>query len=137
MKPITIDPQLQSVLEHLNAARKDFSEAYTRITNEGAKKYSFMLRDFLTDIESAISETSCLATSKIELDLMREYNIRKEENNMGQNVYADPQLQAAYEKGLKAGRVEGMIAYQKHLIENLQKENAVLVKRLEAERKSD
>ena len=52
---------------------------------------------------------------------------------MGQNVYADPQLQAAYEKGLKPGRVEGMIAYQKHLIENLQKENAVLVKRLETE----
>ena len=58
-------------------------------------------------------------------------------DNMGQNVYADPQLQAAYEKGLKVGRVEGMIAYQKHLIENLQKENAVLVKRLEAERKPD
>ncbi len=56
---------------------------------------------------------------------------------MGQNVYAAPKLQAAYEKGLKAGRVEGMIAYQKHLIENLQKENAVLVKRLEAERKPD
>ena len=37
MKPITIDPQLQSVLEHLNAARKDFSEAYIRITNEGQK----------------------------------------------------------------------------------------------------
>lgn len=37
MKPITIDPQLQSVLEHLNAARKDFSEAYTRITNEGQR----------------------------------------------------------------------------------------------------
>ena len=35
---------------------------------------------------------------------------------MGQNVYADPQLQAAYEKGLKVGRVEGMIAYQKHQI---------------------
>ena len=77
-RPITIDPQLQSVLEHLNAARKDFSEAYTRITNEGAKNYSSMLRDFLTDIESAIGETSCLATSKIELDLMREYN-REEE----------------------------------------------------------
>lgn len=46
MKPITIDSQLQSVLEHLNAARKDFSEAYTRITNEGAKNYSTMLRDF-------------------------------------------------------------------------------------------
>ena len=79
MKPITIDPQLQSVLEHLNAARKDFSEAYTRITNEGAKNYSTMLRHFMTDIESAIGETSCLATSKIELDLMREYNTRKEE----------------------------------------------------------
>lgn len=79
MKPITIDPQLQSVLEHLNAARKDFSEAYTRITNEGAKNYPSMLRDFMTDMESAISETSCLATSKIEIDLMREYNTRKEE----------------------------------------------------------
>ena len=79
MKPITIDSQLQSVLEHLNAARKDFSEAYIRITNEGVKNYSTMLRDFMTDIESAIGETSCLATSKIELDLMREYNIRKEE----------------------------------------------------------
>lgn len=33
----------------------------------------------MTDIESAIGETSCLATSKIELDLMREYNTRKEE----------------------------------------------------------
>lgn len=77
-QPITIDPQLQSVLEHLNAARKDFSEAYTRITNEGAKNYPSMLRDFMADMESAISETSCLATSKIELDLMREYNIEEE-----------------------------------------------------------
>ena len=56
---------------------------------------------------------------------------------MGQNVYADPILQAADEIGLKVGRVEGMIAFQLHLIENLQKENAVLVKRLEAERKPD
>lgn len=79
MKPITIDSQLQSVLEHLNAARKDFSEAYTRITNEGAKNYSSMLRDFMSDIESAIGETSCLATSKIEIDLRREYNIEEEE----------------------------------------------------------
>ena len=79
MKPITIDSQLQSVLEHLNAARKDFSEAYTCITNEGAKNYSSMLRDFMSDIESAIGETSCLATSKIEIDLRREYNIEEEE----------------------------------------------------------
>lgn len=47
MKPITIDPQLQSVLEHLNAARKDFSEAYIRITNEGAKKIFFYASGFL------------------------------------------------------------------------------------------
>jgi len=72
MKPITIDPQLQSVLEHLIAARKDFSEAYTRLANEGVKEYSSMLKDFTSDIESAISETSCLATSKIEYDLKRE-----------------------------------------------------------------
>ncbi len=61
----------------------------------------------------------------------------RRKNNMGQNVYTDSQLQAAYEKGLRVGRVEGMIAYQKHLIENLQKENAALVKRLEAVKKSD
>lgn len=53
---------------------------------------------------------------------------------MGQNVYADPQLQAAYEKGLKAGRIEGMIAYQKHLIENLQKENELLNKQLQKQK---
>lgn len=79
MKPITIDPQLQSVLEHLNAARKDFSEAYTRIMNDGAKTHSSMLQDFLINIESIIDDTSCLITSKIENDLMREYNTWKEE----------------------------------------------------------
>ena len=79
MKPITIDPQLLSVLEHLNAARKDFSEAYTRIMNDGAKNHSSMLQDFLINIESIIDDTSCLITSKIENDLMREYNTWKEE----------------------------------------------------------
>ncbi len=46
MKPITIDPQLQSVLEHLNAARKDFSEAYIRITNEGGKELLYHASGF-------------------------------------------------------------------------------------------
>lgn len=47
--------------------------------------------------------------------------------------YSSPQeddLQAAYEKGRKVGRLEGMIAYQKHLVGNLQKENEKLTTQL-------
>jgi len=36
------------------------------------------------------------------------------------------------EKARKIGRIEGMIVYQKHLIENLQKENAKLVMELKS-----
>lgn len=47
--------------------------------------------------------------------------------------YGSPQeddLKAAYEKGRKVGRLEGMIAYQKHLVGNLQKENEKLTTQL-------
>lgn len=40
------------------------------------------------------------------------------------------EVQAAYEKGRKVGRLEGMIAYQKHLVGNLQKENEKLTTQL-------
>lgn len=40
------------------------------------------------------------------------------------------EVQAAYEKGRRVGRIEGMIAYQKHLVGNLQKENEKFVKQL-------
>lgn len=37
-----------------------------------------------------------------------------------------------FERGRKIGRLEGMIAYQKHLTENLQKENQKLTVQLKA-----
>ena len=39
-------------------------------------------------------------------------------------------VQAAYEKGRKIGRIEGMIAYQRHLVRNLQKDNEKLSEQL-------
>lgn len=39
-------------------------------------------------------------------------------------------FQRGFSAGLKQGRIEGMIAYQKHLVENIQKENASLTKKL-------
>lgn len=40
--------------------------------------------------------------------------------------YTAEDLKQSYEKGLKVGRLQGMIAYQKKLVENLQKDNAAL-----------
>lgn len=40
------------------------------------------------------------------------------------------EIQAAYEKGRKVGRIEGMIAYQRHLVGNLQKDNEKLGEQL-------
>lgn len=44
--------------------------------------------------------------------------------------YTAEELNAAYQKGRRVGQVEGMIAYQKRLVENLQKDNASLNKKL-------
>lgn len=48
--------------------------------------------------------------------------------------YLTEELQAAYEDGRRIGRTEGMIIYQRHLIENLQKENAQLNQRLQEQK---
>lgn len=40
------------------------------------------------------------------------------------------EVQAAYEKGRKIGRIEGMITYQRHLVGNLQKDNEKLAEQL-------
>ena len=40
--------------------------------------------------------------------------------------YAEEDLKQSYEKGLKVGRLQGMIAYQKKLVENLQRDNISL-----------
>ena len=48
--------------------------------------------------------------------------------------YSTPELQAAYDAGRRIGRIEGMISYQRHLIENLQKENVQLNQKLETQK---
>lgn len=40
------------------------------------------------------------------------------------------EVQAAYEKGRKVGRIEGMLTYQRHLLGNLQKDNEKLSEQL-------
>lgn len=54
--------------------------------------------------------------------------------NMKQTDYPTPELQAAYEDGRRIGRIEGMIAYQRHLIENLQRENKQLNQKLQEQK---
>lgn len=44
--------------------------------------------------------------------------------------YTEEDLRTAYQKGRRVGQVEGMIAYQKRLVENLQKDNVSLNKKL-------
>lgn len=44
--------------------------------------------------------------------------------------YTEEEMNDAYQKGREVGRVEGMIAYQKRLVENLQKDNASLNQKL-------
>lgn len=53
---------------------------------------------------------------------------------MKQTDYPTPELKAAYEDGMAIGRTEGMIIYQRHLIENLQKENAQLNQKLQEQK---
>lgn len=44
--------------------------------------------------------------------------------------YTEEDLKDAYQKGRRVGQVEGMITYQKRLVENLQKDNASLNEKL-------
>lgn len=48
--------------------------------------------------------------------------------------YSTLELQAAYDAGRRIGRIEGMISYQRHLIENLQKENVQLNQKLQTQK---
>ena len=43
----------------------------------------------------------------------------------------EEEINAAYKKGKDEGRIEGMLAYQKRLIENLQRDNASLNQKLQ------
>lgn len=53
---------------------------------------------------------------------------------MKQTEYPTPELRAAYEDGRQIGQLEGMIIYQRHLIENLQKENMQLNQQLQEQK---
>lgn len=55
-----------------------------------------------------------------------------EENavEVNKSSYTAEELKDAYQRGRRVGQVEGMIAYQKRLVENLQKDNASLNKKL-------
>lgn len=48
--------------------------------------------------------------------------------------YPTEELQTAYDAGRRIGRIEGMISYQRHLIENLQKENVQLNQKLQTQK---
>lgn len=53
----------------------------------------------------------------------------KENENVSianKSSYTEEEIKAAYEKGKSEGRIEGMLAYQKRLIKNLQQDNASL-----------
>lgn len=56
----------------------------------------------------------------------------REENSVEakKSSYTEEELKDAYQKGRRVGQVEGMIAYQKRLVENLQKDNASLTQKL-------
>lgn len=68
-KPMTIDPRLQIILESLNDAKKQFNEVYNQIMSEGIGVYESAQKDFMTDLDSAISNTTYMAALKIEFDL--------------------------------------------------------------------
>lgn len=53
---------------------------------------------------------------------------------MKQTEYPTPELRAAYEDGREIGKIEGMILYQRHLIENLQKENMQLNQQIQEQK---
>ena len=44
--------------------------------------------------------------------------------------YTIEEINAAYEKGKNEGRIEGMLAYQKRLIDNLKRDNVSLNQKL-------
>ena len=68
-KPMTIDPRLQTILENLNDAKRQFNEVYSQVMLEGIHIYETTQKDFMTDINSAISNTTYMVAQKIEFDL--------------------------------------------------------------------
>lgn len=71
MKPITIDQRLQTILENLNNAKKQFNEVYVQVMSEGIHMYESTQKDFMSDIDSAIANTTYMVAQKVEYDVRR------------------------------------------------------------------
>lgn len=71
MNPMTIDPKLQTVLENLNDAKKLFNEVYIQVMSEGIHVYESTQKDFMSDIDSAIANTTYMVAQKVEYDVRR------------------------------------------------------------------
>lgn len=71
MKPMIIDPRLQTVLENLNDAKKLFNEVYIQVMSEGIHVYESTQKDFMSDIDSAIANTTYMVAQQVEYDVRR------------------------------------------------------------------
>lgn len=71
MKPMTIDPRLQTILENLNDAKRLFNEVYLQVMSERINVYESTQKDFMTDIDSAIANTTYMVAQKVEYDVKR------------------------------------------------------------------
>lgn len=86
-EPIIIDSKLQAILENLNDAKRLFYEVYIQIISEGMHLYESNQKDFMTDIDSAISNTTCMIAKKIEFDLRALYaEAVKQDKNINTNA---------------------------------------------------
>lgn len=86
-EPIIIDSKLQAILENLNDAKRLFYEVYIQVISEGTHLYESNQKDFMTDIDSAISNTTYMIAKKIEFDLRALYaEAVKQDKNINTNA---------------------------------------------------
>lgn len=71
MKPMIIDPRLQTILENLNDAKKLFNEVCSQFYTENIHVYESTQKDFMSDIDSAIANTTYMVAQKVEYDIRR------------------------------------------------------------------
>lgn len=68
-KPITVDTELQLVLELLTHAKKQFNQIYAQMSTKGVPLCNSAQKDFTTYIDGAITNTIYLVGNQIEFDV--------------------------------------------------------------------
>lgn len=68
-KPITVDTELQIILELLTHAKKQFNQIYTQMGAKGVPLCNSAQKDFTTYIDGAITNTIYLVGNQIEFDV--------------------------------------------------------------------